>query len=100
MDDRSDPRERRSGDAEDGAQRLEGASVTLVAELHPEHVKRHAAIRNGVPISSEAESGLTIDEDTNEPGGRHAIDARAGPRDPQAPLKRRLPSGVIPWSGS
>ena len=92
-------RQRRSGDAEDRAQRFEGASVTLVAELHPEHVERHAVIRNGLPIGGEAESGLTIDEETYQPGRRHAIDARARPRDPQAPLKRRRPSGVIPWSG-
>ena len=70
-----------------------------MAELHPEHVKRHAVIRDGLPISGEAESGLTIDEETNQPGRRHAIDARARPRDPHAPLKRRL-RPVIPVQGA
>src|SRR5690242_10732364 len=95
MHDRSDPRERRSSDAKDRAQRLEGASLTLVTELDAEHVERDAVTRDGLPIGSETESGLTIDEVANEPGRRHAIDTRPRPRDPQARLKRRPPSRVV-----
>ena len=95
MDDGGDPRERKSSEAEDGAQRFEGASVTLMAELHPEHVKRHAVIGDGFPISREPESSLAIDELTNEPRRRHAINARARARDPLASLKRRPPSVAV-----
>jgi hypothetical protein len=89
VDDRGDPRKRRSLDAEDGAQRLEGAALTLVAELDPEHVERDAVLRNRLAIGSEAESCLPIDEAPDQPGRRHAIDAGTRPRDPVSRLKRR-----------
>lgn len=44
--------------------------VTVMAALHSEHVKLHAVIRDGLPISCEAELGLTIDEEANKPGRR------------------------------
>ena len=66
-----------------------------MAELDAEHVEWHAMIGHHLAVGSEAESRLSVDEAPNEPGGRHAIDARPRPRDPEAPLKRRHPFRVV-----
>src|SRR5262249_17995362 len=89
VDDRAYSRNRRFLDAEDRAQGFEGATLALVTEFDPEHVKRHVAISHRLPINCETKSSLSVDEAPNQPGRSHSIDAWPGPGNPQAFLKRR-----------
>ena len=67
-------------------QRLEGAVLALVAELHARGVERDRVLGE-LRRRREDELGLGIDEALDQPRRRDAVDMRPRPRDPAPPAK-------------
>jgi len=65
--DRSDPPQHRVHQVVAAQQRLEGAVITVVAELHAPHVERDHLIVNIFPSLNELQLSVWVDELSDQP---------------------------------
>ena len=87
VDDRCDSTDGSLGNIEPVAEGLEGAVLPVVTELDLGHIEWQGLVRDRAAIDHELKPRLGIDESTDEPCGRHAIDPRPRPRHPQSTTK-------------